>query len=182
MVFGLALSNFPLLLILLGAALIVAEAFAPGAHFFVAGVALFMAGIVGVGVGALFGGGVILLLAMSVTVLVSASVTLYAYRQLDIYGGADGGQTSDSSSLRGQTGRVTDRVTATDGEVKLDSGGFIAYYQARSMNSEIEEGTGVMGVDPRGGNVGTVETMSNPQKDIDREIESEAARQERASE
>jgi membrane protein implicated in regulation of membrane protease activity len=182
MVFGLALSNFPLLLILLGAALIVAEAFAPGAHFFVAGVALFMAGIVGVGVGALFGGGVILLLAMSVTVLVSASVTLYAYRQLDIYGGADGGQTSDSSSLRGQTGRVTDRVTATDGEVKLDSGGFNPYYQARSMNSEIEEGTEVMVVDPGGGNVVTVESMSNLQDDIDRELEREAARQERASE
>ena len=177
MVLGLALSNLPLLLILLGAALIVAEALAPGAHFFVAGVSLFFAGIVGVGVGALFGSGPILLIAMSVTVLVSASATLYGYQQLDIYGGADEGQTSDSSSLRGQTGRVTERVTPRDGKVKLDSGGFNPNYQARSIDGEIEEGTEVMVVDPGGGNVVTVESVSALRDDIDRELEREAARQ-----
>ena len=177
MVLDALVDQLPLILLLVGAALIAAEAFAPGAHFFVAGVSLFLAGLVGVGVGALFGGPVVLV-AMTVTVLVSAVATLYAYRQLDIYGGADGGQTSDSSSLRGQTGRVTQRVTPTDGKIKLDDGGFNPIYQARSIDGEIPEGTEVMVVDPGGGNVLTVESMSNLRDDIDRELEREAARQE----
>jgi membrane protein implicated in regulation of membrane protease activity len=174
MVLGPVLSNLPLFLILAGAGLIIAEALAPGAHFFVAGVSLFFAGLVGVGVGSVFGGPIVLL-SMTVTVLVSAAATLYAYRQLDIYGGGGEGQTSDSSSLRGQTGRVTDRVTPTDGEVKLDSGGFNPIYQARSIDGEIPEGTEVMVVDPGGGNVVTVESVSNLRDDIDRELEREAA-------
>jgi len=183
MVFGLALSNLPLLLILVGAGLIIAEALAPGAHFFVAGVSLFFAGVVGVGVSAVFGGGIVVLLAMTVTVLVSAAATLYGYQQLDIYGGNSEGKTSDSSSLRGETGRVTEAVTPTDGEVKLDGGGFNPYYQARSIDGELEEGTQVMVVDPGGGNVVTVESVSNLRDDIDRELEREAAGQsEQASE
>ncbi len=115
---------------------------------------------------------------MTVTVIVSAAVTLYGYRQLDIYGGSGEARTADSSSLRGQTGRVTKRVTSADGEVKLDSGGFNPYYQARSINNkEIEEGTEVMVVDPGGGNVVTVEVVSNLKDGIDRELEREAARQ-----
>lgn len=173
----LGLSNLPVLLILVGAALIIAEAFAPGAHFFVAGVSLFFAGLVGFLVGSVFGTPV-MLLSMTVTVLVSAAVTLYGYQQLDIYGGSGEARTADSSSLRGQTGRVTKRVTSTDGEVKLDSGGFNPYYQARSINNkEIEEGTEVMVVDPGGGNVVTVEVVSNLKDGIDRELEREAARQ-----
>ena len=157
----LGLSNLPVLLILIGAGLIIAEAFAPGAHFFVAGVSLFFAGLVGFLLGPVFGTPVMLLL-MTVTVFVSAAVTLYGYRQLDIYGGSGKARTSDSSSLRGQTGRVTEHVTATDGEIKLDSGGFSPYYQARSINNkEISEGTEVMIVDPGGGNIVTVEVVSN---------------------
>jgi membrane protein implicated in regulation of membrane protease activity len=182
MVLGPVLDNLPVFLMLAGAALIIAEALAPGAHFFVAGVALFFAGIVGVAVGSVFGGSVTLI-AMTVTVLVSAVATLYAYRQLDIYGGGSEGQTSDSSSLRGETGRVTEAVTPTDGEVKLDGGGFNPYYQARSIDGEIEEGTEVMVVDPGGGNVVTVESVSNLRDDIDRELERDAAGQrEQASE
>jgi membrane protein implicated in regulation of membrane protease activity len=177
MVFGIALSNLPLLLILVGAGLIIAEAFAPGAHFFVAGVALFFAGVIGVGVSALFGGGIVLLLAMTVTVLVSAAATLYGYRQIDIYGDSGEGRTSDSSSLRGETGRVTEAVTPTDGKVKLDDGGFNPHYQARSIDGEIQEGTEVMVVDPGGGNVVTVESVSTLRDDIDRELDREAARQ-----
>jgi membrane protein implicated in regulation of membrane protease activity len=183
MVFGLAVSNLPLLLILVGAGLIIAEALAPGAHFFVAGVALFFAGVVGVGVSAIFGGGIVVLLAMTVTVLVSAAATLYGYQQLDIYGGNSEGQTSDSASLRGETGRVTETVTPTDGKVKLDGGGFNPHYQARSIDGEIEEGSEVMVVDPGGGNVVTVESVSNLRDDIDRELDREAASQtEQASE
>ena len=177
MVLGPLLSNLPLVLIALGAALIIAEALAPGAHFFVAGVALFFAGVVGVATAALFGGGVLVLASMTVTVILSSVATLYGYRQLDIYGGSSQGQTSDSSSLRGQTGRVTESVTPTGGKIKLDDGGFNPYYEARSIDGTLEEGTEVMVVDPGGGNVLTVESMSNLKDDIDRELERDAARQ-----
>lgn len=172
MVLETLLGNIPLLLVLVGAGLIIAEAFAPGAHFFVAGVALFAAGIAGILVASLpFVGPIITFLVMSVVVLVSAVATLYAYRQLDIYGGSGRGKTTDSSSLRGKTGRVTSRVTPTEGEVKLDSGGFNPHYRARSVDGEITEGTEVMVVDPGGGNVLTVESVADLRDSIDRELE-----------
>jgi membrane protein implicated in regulation of membrane protease activity len=176
MVLGLLFQNLPLLLLLVGGMLVIAEALAPGAHFFVVGVSLFLAGLVGLGVGALFGGSVTLF-AMTGTVLVSAVGTLYVYRQLDIYGGTGEGKTSDSASLRGKSGRVTERVTPTEGEIKLEGGGFNPYYQARSVNGEIPEGEEVVVVDPGGGNVVTVEAFANLKDDIDRELEREAARQ-----
>jgi membrane protein implicated in regulation of membrane protease activity len=176
MVIGLLFQNLPLLLLLVGGLLVVAEALAPGAHFFVVGVSLFLAGVVGLGVGAVFGGSVTLL-AMTATVLASSVGTLYVYRQLDIYGGTGEGRTSDSQSLRGQSGRVTERVTPTEGEIKLESGGFNPYYRARSVDGEIPEGEEVVVVDPGGGNVVTVEAFGNLKDDIDRELEREATRQ-----
>ncbi len=170
MVLDLALSNLPLLLILVGAGLIIAEAFAPGAHFFVVGVALFAAGLVGF-LGGVFLPGPINLLLMSIVVIVSSLATLWAYRELDVMGGPGKGQTSDSSSLRGSTGRVTERVTPTDGEIKLAEGGFNPYYKARSMDGEIQVGEEVIVVDPGGGNVVTVESVSKIRDDIDRELE-----------
>lgn len=172
MVIGTLLGNIPLLLLLVGAGLIIAEAFAPGAHFFVAGVALFAAGAAGILVASLpFVGPIITFLVMSIVVLVASGATLYAYQQLDIYGGKGEGRTSDSSSLRGQTGRVTETVTPTSGEVKLDKGGFNPHYKARSIDGEIPEGTEVMVVDPGGGNVVTVESIADLRDDIDRELE-----------
>jgi membrane-bound ClpP family serine protease len=139
MVLDLILSELPLFLILVGAGLIIAEAFAPGA----------------------------------VVVIATALATLWAYRELDIYAGTGEGKTSDSSSLRGQLGHVTERVTPTDGEVKLDNGGFNPYYRARSVDGEISEGEEVMVVDPGGGNVVTVESVTNLKDEIDRELERE---------
>lgn len=165
--------NVPLLLLLVGAGLIIAEAFAPGAHFFVAGVALFLAGIVGIATAAVLSVE-LTMLVMTAVVIVSAIGTLYAYRELDIYGGTGEGKTSDSSSLRGKTGRVTETVTPTAGEVKLDQGGFNPYFKARSVHGEIPEGEEVMVVDPGGGNVLTVESFSKLKDDIDRELEREA--------
>ena len=170
MVFDLLLTNLPLVLILVGAGLVIAEAFAPGAHFFVVGVALFAAGLVGYA-GAFIIPGPINLLLMSVVVLVASAATLWAYRELDLMGGPGKGQTKDSSSLRGSTGRVTERVTPTAGEIKLAGGGFNPYYKARSIDGEIPEGEEVIVVDPGGGNVVTVESVSRIKDDIDRELE-----------
>lgn len=162
-------SNLPLLLLLAGTGLVILEAFAPGAHFFVVGVALFAAGLVGLAIPASFGS-VVTLLIMTAVVLVSAGVTLFAYRELDVYGGSEEGRTSDSASLRGKNGRVTERVTPTEGEVKLENGGFSPYYEARSVDGEIEEGEEVLVIDPGGGNVLTVESFNEATDDIDREL------------
>lgn len=176
-IFGLPLS---MLLLLAGAGLVIAEAFAPGAHFFVLGVGLFVAGVVGI---ALPGGlGAIALLIMAVAVLVSTGLTLYVYREFDIYAGSGEGTTSDSSSLRGQTGRVTEQVTPTSGEVKLESGGFNPYYKARSVDGEIEAGETVIVIDPGGGNVLTVESFADRTDDIDRELARDREHTEREAE
>jgi membrane protein implicated in regulation of membrane protease activity len=162
--------TLPLLLVVAGIGLSVLEAFAPGAHFVVLGVALLAAGLVGLLLGPLASP-----IVLGVLVLLFGAVSLYGYRELDIYGGKGSGQTSDSTSLRGRTGRVTERVTPTEGEVKLDEGGFNPFYSARSVDGELEEGTEVVVIDPGGGNVVTVESLSTNYDEIDRELDRGAA-------
>ena len=158
--------TLPLVLVAAGLGLSVLEALAPGAHFVVLGVALLAAGLVGLVAGPLASP-----LVLGGLVLVFGALTLYGYREFDIYGGKGSGRTSDSTSLRGRTGRVTERVTPTEGEVKLDNGGFSPRYSARSVDGEIPEGTEVMVVDPGGGNVVTVESVSAGYDDIDRQLD-----------
>jgi len=154
-VFGTDLS---LLLLLAGASLLIAEAFAPGAYFIVLGVALLVAGLVGLALPASLG--VLSIVIMAGLVVAVGSVTLYAYRQFDFYGGKGEGRTSDSDSLTGKTGHVTERVTDTEGQVKLNGGGFNPHYQARAFDDEIPVGEEIIVVDPGGGNVLTVESMA----------------------
>jgi membrane protein implicated in regulation of membrane protease activity len=170
---GLPLS---LVLLLSGTGLIVAEALAPGAHFIVLGVALLVAGLVGVllppGLGALS------VFILAAVVLLAGALSLYAYREFDFYGGRGSGQTSDSEALRGKSGRVTERVTTSEGEVKLEEGGFNPYYRARTTSGAIEEGEEIIVVDPGGGNVVTVESLSAVDDPIDRELARERRRSE----
>jgi membrane protein implicated in regulation of membrane protease activity len=163
--FELGPETLPLLLVVAGLGLSIAEAMAPGAHFAVLGVALLAAGIVGVLLGPLAGP-----LVLAVLVLVFGSLALAGYRRFDVYGDANAGQTSDSSSLRGRTGRVTQRVTPQSGTVKLDRGGFNPNYAARAMDGEIAVGTEVLVVDPGGGNVLTVASLEDIEDDIDAEL------------
>jgi len=158
--------TLPLVLVAAGLGLSMLEALAPGAHFVVLGVALLAAGLVGLVVGPLASP-----IVLGVLVLVFGALALYGYREFDVYGGKGSGQTSDSDSLRGRAGRVTGRVTPTEGEVKLDDGGFNPHYAARSVDGEIPVGTEVLVVDPGGGNVVTVESVSAAYDDIDRELE-----------
>ncbi|WP_135363937.1 NfeD family protein [Halosimplex halophilum] len=168
-------SNLSLFLVLAGAGLMFAEAFAPGAHFVVLGVALLVAGLVGLLLPP--GLGVLAPLILAGLVLGAGGAALYVYRQFDFYGGKGTDQTSDSDSLRGKTGRVTERVSRSGGEVKLDGGGFNPYYRAESVDGEIEEGTEVMVVDPGGGNVLTVEPLAGGVDDIDRALARERQRE-----
>jgi membrane protein implicated in regulation of membrane protease activity len=164
--------DLALLLVVAGSALVIAEALAPGAHFIVLGVALLVAGLAGLFLPASLGLWAPLVLAAMV--LIVGGITLYGYRQFDFYGGKGTGQTSDSDSLRGKTGRVTDRVTETEGTVKLDGGGFNPHYQARSVEGEIPEGAEVIVIDPGGGNVVTVEAIDDIEDDIDRQLARES--------
>ena len=163
--------TLPLLLVVAGLGLSLAEALAPGAHFVVLGVALLAAGLVGLLLGS-FASPVVL----GVLVLVFGALALYGYRELDIYGGKGTGRTSDSDSLKGTTGRVTESVTPSSGEVKLDAGGFNPYYAARTFHGEIPVGAEVIVVDPGGGNAVTVEALDPMEDDIDRELARERKR------
>jgi membrane protein implicated in regulation of membrane protease activity len=174
---GLLELGLPALLLLAGLALVVMEALAPGAHLIVVGVALLVVGIIGLGAASL-GGPVAILaapLALAFLTVIVGAITFFAYREFDLYGGESTATTSDSESLKGKTGRVTERVTETGGEVKLESGGFNPYYQARSMDGEIAEGTKVSVVDPGGGNVLTVMPIEATRDPIDRELERDRA-------
>jgi len=168
---GLGAPALPLVLIVAGLGLSLFEAIVPGAHFVVVGVALVAAGVVGLLIGPLAGP-----LALAVLVLVFGGLALYGYRELDIYGGKGSGRTSDSGSLTGRTGRVTERVTRTEGEVKLDAGGFDPNYTARSVSGEIPVGEEVIVVDPGGGSVLTVEQVGPVEDEIDRELARERDR------
>ncbi|MFB6165385.1 MAG: NfeD family protein [Haloarculaceae archaeon] len=176
-VFG---QQLALLLVVAGAALVVAEALAPGAHFIVLGVALLVAGLAGLLLPASIG--VFAPLVLAAIVIIVGGVTLYGYRQFDFYGGKGAGRTRDSDDLRGKTGRVTERVTESGGEVKLDRGGFNPHYRARCLDGELPEGTEVIVVDPGGGNVVTVEAISAIEDDIDRELARDDADRDAGSE
>ena len=157
--------TLPLLLIIAGLGLSVAEAVAPGANFIVLGVALLGAGLIGLVLGPLATP-----LVLALLVFVFGGLALWAYREFDLYGGKGSGRTSDSDALKGKTGRVTERVTPTEGEVKLDEGGFNPYYAARSVDGEIPVGSEVVVLDPGGGNVLTVESLEVVEDEIDREL------------
>ena len=158
--------TLPLLLVAAGIALSIAEALAPGAHFVVVGVSLLGAGLVGLLLPGLAGPFV-----LAGLVLLIGIVTLYGYREFDIYGGKGQAQTSDSSDLKGQTARVTSRVTPQEGEVKVENGGFSPYYSARTLEGEIPEGEEVIVIDPGGGNVVTVESLGAVEGSLDRQLE-----------
>jgi membrane protein implicated in regulation of membrane protease activity len=176
-ILGLPLS---LLLLLVGTGLMVAEALAPGAHFIVVGAALTAAGLVGLLVSPFLGALTPFVLAL--VVLLAGGATLGVYRKIGIGQGGAGSKTSDSDSLVGQAGRVTERVTGSDGEVKLDDGGFNPYYRARAMDGEIPEGEEVIVLDPGGGNVVTVAPMNADEDEIDRELRQARERAARESE
>jgi membrane protein implicated in regulation of membrane protease activity len=160
--------ELPILLVLIGLGLMIAEALSPGAHLIVLGVSLLLAGLLGATVGALASP-----IALAGLTLLFGALALFVYREYDIYGDTTD-RTRDSDSLRGATGRVVDRVTETGGRVKLQDAGFNPYYEARAADHEIEEDEKVIVVDPGGGNVVTVTALDSLEDDeLDRELSRE---------
>jgi membrane protein implicated in regulation of membrane protease activity len=164
--------SLALLLVVAGVVLSIMEALAPGAHFVVLGVALLVAGLV-----ALLLPPLATPFALAGLVLAVGGAALWAYRELDLYGGKASGRTRDSSSLAGNTGRAVERITPTSGRVRLDDGGFDPYYSARATSGEIPEGSEVIVMDPGGGSVLIVEQVDG-MDEIDRELARERERQE----
>jgi membrane protein implicated in regulation of membrane protease activity len=160
--------GLPLLLVLAGAGLMLAEAVIPGAQFVVVGVALFLAGLVGI----LLGGAFTSVVALTLMTVAFGVFAYFAFREMDLYNGPDRGQTTDSDDLSGVTAIVTEKITARGGAVRLsEGGGFDPNYRARSEHGDIEEGTEVIVTDPGGGNVLTVESLDVVREDsIDREL------------
>ena len=170
--------TLPLLLLTAGLLLAMAEALAPGANFIVVGIALIGAGLGGLflaTLGVAFGG---LVFVMAILTILFGAAAFYGYREFDLYGGKGQAQTSDSDSLKGKLGVVSETVTPQGGQVKLEGGGFNPHYSARSIEGSIEEGEDVIVVDPGGGNVVTVESMAYVEDDIDRELAADRARKE----
>ncbi|WP_226481087.1 NfeD family protein [Natrinema amylolyticum] len=165
--------NVPLLLLVVGLVLMVLEAISPGAHLIVIGIALVGAGLIGV----LFPPAANVLVLAGLTLAIGAAAA-YVYREFDFYGGKGTARTTDSDSLSGATGYVTETVTTRSGEVKLDEGGFAPYYSARTTSGTIEEGEEVIVIDPGGGNVLTVESVGAIGED---EIDRALARDEASS-
>ncbi|ELY47939.1 NfeD family protein [Natronorubrum bangense] len=163
--------NMPLVLLIAGLVLMGLEALSPGAHLIVIGVALVGAGLIGV----LFPSPLSPFVLAALTLAIGLAAA-YVYNEFDFYGGKGTAQTTDSSSLAGSTGYVTETVTTRNGEVKLDQGGFAPYYSARSTSGTIEEGDEIIVLDPGGGNVLTVESLSAIGEDeIDRALAEGAA-------
>ncbi len=170
--------NVPLLLLVAGLVLMVLEAVSPGAHLIVIGVALVGAGLLGV----LFAPFANVFVLAVLTLLIGAAAA-YVYREFDFYGGKGTARTTDSDSLSGATGYVTETVTTRSGEVKLEEGGFAPYYSARTTDGRIEEGSEIIVIDPGGGNVLTVESLDAIGEDeIDRELARDQAETEAAAE
>lgn len=160
--FGQSLS---LLLFGAGVVLSIMEALAPGAHLIVLGVALMAAGLIGLLVPSLASP-----LALGVLVVVTGALAFLVYRRLDLYQGSDTGTTRSSEDLRGARGHVTDQVTGRSGRVELERGGFDSTYAARAFGDDIPVGAEVVVIDPGGGNVVTVEQVTDVDE-IDRELE-----------
>ena len=174
--------TLPLLLLTAGLLLSLAEAIAPGANFIVVGIALIGAGLGGLALASLGITGAILTLMMALLTLAFGAAAFYGYNEFDLYGGKGQQQTTDSDSLKGKTGTVTETVTTAGGEVKLSGGGFNPYYSARSIEGTIEVGEEVMVVDPGGCNVVTVESMGYVEDDIDKELAADRARKQAKAE
>ncbi|ELY78047.1 NfeD family protein [Natrinema gari] len=158
--------NVPLLLLVVGLVLMVLEAISPGAHLIVIGIALVGAGLIGV----LFPSPLSPLILAGLTLAIGLAAA-YVYNEFDFYGGKGTARTTDSDSLSGVTGYVTETVTTRSGEVKLEEGGFAPYYSARTTGGTIEEGAEIIVIDPGGGNVLTVESVNAIGEDeIDRAL------------
>lgn len=147
-------------MMIIGATLIIAEAFIPGADLLVVGFTLFVTSLVAWSLPWL---SIPIIFVISVIVAVGS---FYLYHNYITYGN-EKGKTSDSSDLEYTEGTVVEKVTKTSGRVQLEEGsGMSTVFQARSPEGEIEEGTEVIVTDSGGGSI--LEVVPTEEKQMDK--------------
>ena len=149
-------------LIVGGATLMIAEAIIPGTNFVVLGVAMLITGIV-----AQFLPSFASPIVLPFVFLFISGVTLYFYHNYQLYG-EEKDQTSDAESLEYKSGVVVEKVTPTEGKVRIDgnTGSMTSNYQARCEQGEIEEGTKIIVTDSGGGTI--LQVMPSSESEMDR--------------
>lgn len=148
-----------------GAVLMILEALAPGANFIVVGVTLLLTGL-----SALLIPGITLPVLLLIFILIGGS-TLYFYNNVSIYE-ENVDKTSDSKDLEYTEGVVINKVTTTEGRVKLDQGsGMSRKFQARCPQGSIEEGTRIIVTDSGGGSI--LEVVPENEKDMEEMFDTE---------
>lgn len=135
-------------LILLGAGLMIAETVAPGANFVVVGVGLLITGFIAFLLP--FGSPIIL----PIVFVVVSAITFYFYKEL-AFSDDNTAQTTDASSLKYKEGIVTEKVTPTQGQVRItdDVSLMNSKFQARCDQGEIPEDTEIIVNNPGGGSI-----------------------------
>lgn len=160
--------SLPLIFAVAGLALVVAEAAIPGAQFIVIGIALLVAGLIGLlipGAGSP--------LALALLVGVAGAATYFMFKQMGYGGGtaSAAGQTRDSRSLNGQQGHVIKEIRPNStGRVRLD--GQASTFTARPEVDEVlKPGTKIVVTDPGGGSILTVMGLDDEMDSIDAELQ-----------
>lgn len=96
------------------------------------------------------------LVVLAAMIPVVGFLLFYLYRHVQYPTSESPDQTSSAASLVGKRGRVTERVTAREGEIELFRAGFDPHYRCRTEGEPIEVGEAAIVVSPGGGNVLTV--------------------------
>lgn len=145
------------LMLIVGSILMIAEAIIPGAEFIVVGVTLFLTGLIAWILPTVT---IPLLLVISLAIGI---LSLYTYRNLSIYG-EEIGKTTGSSEIEYKEGVCLEKITETEGKVKIDDSTVMnPRFQARTPSGEIEEGEKIIVTDAGGGSVLEVVPVSRTQ-------------------
>ena len=147
--------------VIVGAILVINEAFIPGANFMVFGIGLLVSGLVGMATGIGMQAEDSDFFVLSLMALVVGVAFYFVYRRMLASPTDQDHTTSDSEDLKGKTGTVLETVTPDSGRVRIRGIGSNPEYQARTDNGEIPPDTKVTVVDPRGGSVLLVEPKSD---------------------
>lgn len=145
--------------LVVGAILVIMEAFAPGANMVVFGTGLLVAGLVGVLTGLGMEQGQYDIFILSIIAVIAGLLTFFGYRSFLEKFKSDKLTTSSSEDLQGKQGVVLKTVTPESGQVRIRGVGSNPEYQARSEAGEIDPDTRVEVIDPGGGSILTVRAV-----------------------
>ncbi len=147
--------------VVVGALLVINEAFVPGANSMVFGIGLLVSGLIGMATGIGMHGADHDVFLLSLIALVVGGGFYFVYRRMLARPTDQEHTTSDSQDLRGKNATVIETVTPESGRVRLRGVGSNPEFQARTEHGEIPQGEKVTVIDPGGGSVLIVESTSD---------------------